>query len=613
MCKKVEYSQNSNAYTVLSEVSDKLSAVRSAMAAAGVDALIVSNADPHSNEYVAPHWECRQWLTHMKGSNGTVLVTADWCGLWTDSRYYEMATEAMAGTEIKLIRMSDIGVPTIEEWLKSHFDEAETVAFNGAVTSLKQARAWTKSFDVAGLQWRSDLDLISPLWVDRPPEPKGELFLVGDEYTGQSIESKIAAVRGQMKGQKLQAYLLGRTDESCWLLNFRGTDMATSSTPYVYTLITMDEVLFFVDADKLTDAAKEKFAAARVSVKEYGEIGVALQRLDALTRLLIVPQYASYELAKAAEHCVQIEDRAIVTDLKAVKNETEVGHLKRALIDDGAALVKFYTWLNRSMQAGERLTEFDADKKLLEFRSEVDGFRHVSFDSIVGYGPNGALNHYSAEEATAAGLKPESLLLVDSGGSYLHGSTDTTRTNSLGVPTQQQKDDYTLVLSGMIELILLEFAEGSTGAQLDGVCRQPMWQHGRHFKHGTGHGVGFGLEIHEGPQGISGLAIEKMKLGMITTIEPGCYRSGEYGIRIENMVHTVLSQENEFGRFFKFENLTFCPINVDLVEPSLLSARQLDWLNNYHVEVLEKLSPLLNDEAREWLVHECRPVVADQS
>lgn len=574
----------------------------------GIDALIVSNTDPHNNEYVAPRWCCRQWLAEMKGSSGTVVLTADWCGLWADSRYYQTAEHALEGSEIELVRMSDLDVPPIEEWLKNNLAAGQVVAFSGKDTSVKQAQAWARPLELAGIKIRSDLDLINQLWADRPAPPQGEFFLVDDEFAGQSIEDKIAAVRKKMAEEKIDAHLLGRTDESCWLLNFRGTDIANNPTPYCHTLVTHDRVLLFVDAAKITPQAKEKFQSAGVTLCEYDAIEATLRELDAASRLMLVPNYLSYQLAKAAEHCVQIEGRPIVTDLKGVKNSTEINHLKQALIDDGAAMVKFYVWLYRSLKAGENVTELSASKKLLECRAEFEGFRHVSFESIMGYGPDGALNHYSVDESTDKQVLLENIFLIDSGGNFVHGTTDTTRTIPMGEPTQQQKEDYTIVLSSMIELLTFEFAEGATGAQLDGVCRQALWKHGRNFKHGTGHGVGFGLEVHEGPQNISGVSTEPMKLGMVSTIEPGCYRPGSHGIRIENMVHTVMSQETEFGRFFKFENLTFCPINIDLIEPTLLPPHQTTWLNDYNAEVLEKLSPLLSEEEIQWLTHECRAV-----
>ncbi|MBK1854096.1 aminopeptidase P family protein [Verrucomicrobiaceae bacterium 5K15] len=590
------------------QVSEKLSQLRAAMASESIDAAIVGNTDPHNNEYVAPRWRCREWLAEMKGSNGTVVVTADWAGLWTDSRYYQSAEEALEGTGIELMRMSDIGVPSIAEWLKKNCKEGETVSFNGTNTCLKQAKAWIKTLKPAGLEIRSDIDFIEPLWTDRPAAPKGELYLVGDELTGQSIESKISAVREKMADEKVDAYLLGRTDESCWLLNFRGTDILNQPTPYCHTLVTTDEVMFFIDSDKLTDEATEKFTAAGITLRDYDEVEGVLEKLSSDTRLLIVPHYLNYQLAKASEQCIQIEGRPIATDLKAVKNATEVKHLKQSLIDDGAAMVRFYVWLYKSLKAGEKVTELSASKKLEACRAEVPGYRHVSFESIMGYGPDGALNHYSVDEESDKPVSLENIFLIDSGGNYAHGTTDTTRTIPMGEPTQEQKEDYTSVLSSMIELLILQFPEGTTGAQLDGVCRLNLWKQARNFKHGTGHGVGFGLEVHEGPQNISGVNAEHMKLGMITTIEPGCYRPGKHGIRIENMVHTVVSQETDFGRFFKFENLTFCPLNVDLIEPSLLPAEHTEWLNNYNAEVFEKLSPLLSEEETEWLKHECRAI-----
>ena len=276
------------------------------------------------------------------------------------------------------------------------------------------------------------------------------------------------------------------------------------------------------------------------------------------------------------------------------------------MIEDGAALVQFYTWLYSTLRNGGAVTKLATSRKLESCRAEFDGYRYISFESIMGYGPDGALNHYSVDEESDKPVLLENIFLIDSGGNFTQGTTDTTRTIPMGEPTQQQKEDYTIVLHSMLDLLLLEFAEGATGAQLDGVCRQALWKHGRNFKHGTGHGVGFGLEVHEGPQNISGVSTEKMKLGMITTIEPGCYRPGSHGIRIENMVHTMLSKETEFGRFFKFENLTFCPINTDLIEPSLLPPHQVEWINHYHKEVIEKLTPLLNEEEQSWLKHECR-------
>lgn len=595
-------------FLVVMNVADKISGLRKEMLVEGIDALIVGNTDPHNNEYVAERFRSREWLAEMKGSSGTVILTKDWCGLWADSRYYEAAMDALAGTEIELVRMSDEGVLPIDGWLKANFADAAVVAFDGAVTDVTQGKAWKSGLELVGLKVQTDLDLVERVWVDRPEAPCGEFFVVDDEYAGESVESKISRVRGELKKLKVDAHLLGRTDESCWLFNVRGTDIENTPTPYCFTMVTQDEVLFFVDAVKVSDALRGKLEGAGVTLMPYDGVEHALKGLAAEKRVLIVPRYTNFALAKACGHCVQMSERAVVTDLKGVKNATEVKHLKQALIDDGAAMVRFYTWMYKTLREGSEVTELSASRKLTACRAEFAGFRHYSFESIMGYGADGALNHYSVDEESDKPVKLESIFLIDSGGNFTHGTTDTTRVIPMGEPNQEQKDDYTLVLRSLIELITLEFAEGATGAQLDGICRQSLWRNGRNFKHGTGHGVGFGLEVHEGPQGISGMSTEKFVLGQITTIEPGCYRPGSHGIRIENMVHTVLAQETDFGKFFKFENLTFCPINVDLVERSLLTDEQVTWLNDYNAEVLEKLSPMLGEGEVAWLTEECRGI-----
>lgn len=592
------------------DITEKIAGIRAEMAKEELAAYIVSNTDPHNNELVAPRWRSRQWLSGVKGSAGTVVVTADWCGLWTDSRYYDAAEEALKGTGIELMRASDFDVPTIEEWIKSNLAEGSVIGFFGGDVNVEQGKKWAKSLEPAGYPINSDHDLVDRVWKDRPAEPAGELFLVPEEYAGKSITAKIALVRAELKKLKIDAHLLGRTDESCWLFNFRGTDTPELTTPYCYTLITPDEVRFFIDPAKLTDKAREIFAEASVKLEPYSAVSDAMKALPKTTKLLTVPAHTNLNLGKAAAHCIEIPGKAVVTHIKGVKNATEIKHTKEALLQDGVAMTKFFAWFYRTLDEGGEISELMVSRKLREFRSERPGFRHNSFEAIVGYAAHAALNHYSVDEDSDLKLERENVLLIDSGGNYLQGTTDTTRVIPLGEPTQEQKDDYTVVLRGFIDLMSAIFAEGATGAQLDAICRHNMWKVGRNFKHGTGHGVGFGLEVHEGPQNISARNTEKFVLGQLSTIEPGCYRSGKHGIRIENMVHTILHDENEFGRFFKFENMTWCPINVDLVEPSLLAQEHLDWLNEYNAGVIEKLSPHLEDNEVTWLTRECRPVKA---
>ena len=578
------------------------------MAAEGLAVYLVSNTDPHNNELVAPRWCSREWLSGVKGSAGTVVVTADWCGLWTDSRYYDAAEEALKGTEIELMRASDFDVPTIEAWVKLNLPEGSVIGFFGGDVNVEQGKKWKNSLEPAGYPINSDHDLVERVWSDRPAEPVGEIFLVPEEYAGQSISEKIAVVRAKLKEMKVDAHLLGRTDESCWLFNFRGTECPGRPTPYCYTLITAEEVRFFIDSTKLSDEARELYEKASVTLEPYEAVSEALSALPETTRFLMVPSHTNLNLARAAAHCILINGEPVVTHLKGVKNATEIKHTKTALIQDGVAMTKFFAWFYRTLEEGGELSELIVSGKLEEFRAQRPGFRHNSFEAIVGYAAHAALNHYSVDEESDSKLERENVLLIDSGGNYLEGTTDTTRVIPLGEPTQEQKEDYTAVLRGFIDLMSAIFAEGATGAQLDAICRQNMWKLGKNFKHGTGHGVGFGLEVHEGPQNISARSTEKFVLGQLSTVEPGCYRSGKHGIRIENMVHTILHDETEFGRFFKFENLTWCPINVDLVEPSLLEQEHLDWLNDYNAGVVEKLTPYLEPDEVAWLTRECRRV-----
>lgn len=589
-------------------VAEKLNALRAEMRKEKLDVFLVSNSDPHNNEMVADRWKSRQWLVNMKGSSGTVLITQDWCGLWADSRYYEAAEIALSGSEVQLMRASDVDCPSLEKWIQTHISEGAKIGFCGAETSQAQAKLWQESLLPSGYQICAHFDLIERIWKDRPDIPCGKLFFVDESYTGESAARKINRLRANLAARKIDAHLLGRTDESCWLFNFRGTDQEGSATPYCFTLITTDEIYLFIDANKLGQQGAQYFADLNVTLKDYSQVTETLAALPPSTRLLTIPEYTNHSLFQAGKHCISVSGRAPVTDLKSVKNSTEIANMKQALIDDGVAMVRFFHWLETTLQQKQPVTELDCSNKLAQFRSQIEGYRHESFEAIVGYAENGALNHYSVTEESAKTLQQENLLLLDSGGNYVHGLTDTTRVLALGNPTEQQKQDYTAVLAGLIDLLNFEFIEGTTGAQLDAIARAPLWAQGRNFKHGTGHGVGFGTEVHEGPQNISPISTEKFILGQVTTIEPGCYRAGKWGIRIENMVHTVLSRETEFGRFFCFENLTFCPIETTAVDPQLLSDFQLDWLNNYNAEVAEKLTPFLDEAQQQWLQRTCQPL-----
>lgn len=590
-------------------VRDRITALRQWMEKNEVAAAIVANSDPHTNEYSAARWMGREWITGFHGSAGTVVVTAEKAGLWTDSRYYLIADAALQDTGIELFRMNEPGVPKIEEWLVSELSEGQLVAVMGGETSALNVETWSDALRGNGIEMVIDRPFLDEIWENRPSAPKGPIYAVPEEIAGLSVEAKIEQVRGKMREQHVDAYLLGRTDESAWLLNFRGTDVRNRTTTFCYTLVTQEDVRFFIDPDKVTTDHRKALQQVGVTFCDYDAVGDAASGLSEEIRVLIVPFYLNEALHRKLSHTRLNRGRAIVTDLKGRKNATEMGHLRECMVRDGAAIVKTYVWIYDQLQTGSPISEWTVYLKLEEMRALQEDFAHVSFESIVGYNGSAAKNHYTVTEENDVAIHADGLLLMDSGGTFLSGTTDTTRVIPLGNIHAGHRTDYTLVFKCFLKLLRAKFPQGTTGAQLDGICREPMWQYGRTFKHGTGHGVGFGLEVHEGPQNISGGATEKMELEMLSTIEPGLYRPGEYGIRLENMVYTIQAESNAFADFYQFENLTFCPFSPDLLDLDLLTDDELAWWNDYHREVLERLTPHLDEREVEWLRNECREIV----
>jgi len=588
---------------------ERIADLRQWMEENNIDAAIIANSDPHTNEYSAPRWMGREWITGFHGSAGTVVVTAEKAGLWTDSRYYLIAEAALQDTGIELFRMNDPGVLKLEEWLAGELEKGQSVAVMGEETSILNVEKWAETLGEFEIELVTDRPFLDEIWKDRPAAPKGQIYPVPDEIAGFGVADKIEQVREKMREQGLDAYLLGRTDESAWLLNFKGTDVPNRTTTYCYTLVTFEDVCFFIDPDKVAAEHRKALELAGVTLCDYGAVGEAASNIGEDARVLIVPFYLNEALYRKLSHARINRGRAIVTDLKARKNATEIGHLRKCMVRDGAAIVKSYVWIYDTLRSGAPISEWRVSQKLEEMRALQEDFAHVSFESIVGFNGNGALNHYFVTEDSDVDIHAEGVLLIDSGGVFLSGTTDTTRVIPLGDIHDGHKRDFTLVFKCLLKLMRMKFPQGTTGAQLDGICRESMWQHGRTFKHGTGHGVGFGLEVHEGPQNISGTNTEKMELGMLTTIEPGIYRPGEYGIRLENMVHTIEADSNEFGDFYEFENLTFCPFSRQLLDLDLLTDDELDWLNAYHREVLERLTPHLDKHELEWLSEECREIM----
>ncbi len=589
-------------------VCERILTIREWMAKNNIEAIILGNSDPHANEYSAERWMGREWLTGFHGSNGTVVVTADKAGLWTDSRYYLLADIALEGTGIDLFRMSDHGVQKLQDWLACELKSGQKVAVMGLEVSLLNVELWSHALNARGVEIVDSLDFLNEIWTDRPDAPVGEIYQVPTEYAGVSVADKVAKVRAEMDVQQLDAYLLGRTDESAWLLNFKGTDIKNRTTTYCYTLVTADKVEFFIDDRKLSTEMKKELASQGITICAYEGLVSRLTELKSNDRILIAPVYLNYSLFQSLKHARAIRSRSIVTDFKAIKNSVEMSHLRACMVRDGAAIVKTHVWIYDQLKHKKPLSEWRVSVKLEEMRALQDDFAHVSFESIVGFNGNGALNHYCVTEDTDVDIHAEGVLLLDSGGLFMSGTTDTTRVIPLGKVHADHRKDYTLVLKCLMKLMRTQFPQGTTCAQLDGICREQMWQYGRSFKHGTGHGVGFGLEVHEGPQNISPVTVETMELGMLTTIEPGIYHPDDYGIRLENMVHTVEAETNKFNDFYQFENITFCPFSPELLDLELLTDDELAWLNSYHSEVLERLTPQLEADEVAWLENECRTI-----
>ena len=585
--------------------TQRIAKVRSWMRQHRVDAVVISNSDPSLNEYVGERWKGRSWLSGFDGSNGTIVVTKEAAGLWTDVRYYLIAEADIEGTEIELFRMNNPEVPTIPEWLSKVMKKGETVAVDGVETSFSFVEQLSQKLSDVGVELETSKNILDVVWSDRPKEPAGKIYPVGVKYTGKTISQKLDAVREKMRGLNLEHYLLGRSDEINWLLNLKGTDIPGGTAFYAHCLVSMNVVHLFINEEKLEQAELEMLASNDVKVHAYGDVFGFLEGLSEEARVMVVPAYMNYSLYEAVQHTRLNKSRPIITDLKAIKNEVELQNIRECMVRDGVAMVKSFKWIKDQLKTNDSFSEWDVLQQIEVFRNEIDDYAHSSFESIVGYNGNVALNHYMVSEDVCATIKPKGVLLIDAGGTYLSGTSDTTRVLAMGQNTARQRRDYTVIFKGLVALLTAKFPKGATGGQLDGVCRAPIWEHGLNFEHSTGHGIGFGLEVHEGPQGFSHRCTDAIKLGMVTTIEPAVYRPDEHGIRLENIVVCKESEPSDFGQCYEFENVTYCPFDNELIEVDLLTDEELNWLNKYHTEVYFKLSPSLKSEEKAWLSKAC--------
>ena len=552
---------------------EKLTALRALMRDHAIDAWIVPSADPHQSEYVAARWQARAWMTGFSGSAGTLVVMHDRAGVWTDSRYHLSAEQDVTGTTIELFKDGLPGVPTYTEWLASELPDGATVGFDGSVFSVSDVAKLKQALADKKVMLNFEHDLIGQIWQNRPARPDGPLFLHDIRFSGETRASKLARIRDKMTEVGTHVLVLAALDDIVWTLNIRGSDVTCNPVAVSYAVITDDEVRLFVDAGKLPVDVRKALAGDAVAVAPYEAIEDYLQELPAGSAVLIDPDKTSYVLAQSIPAaCTVRKKTSLPRVMKAIKNATELDGIRQAHVRDGVAMVRWLYWLDGALAAAEH-TEITIGEKLEEIRRHGDHYRGLSFGTIAGYAAHGAIGHYKAQPATAATLKSKSVLVIDSGAQYLDGTTDVTRTISLGSPTADEKRAFTRVLQSHIRLATAHFPQGTTGAQLDALARGPLWQEGWECRHGIGHGVGHYLNVHEGPPRFSKTGTAPIEPGMVLTIEPGVYFEGRFGIRIENMVITVVRDTTEFGDFYGFETVTFCPIDLELIELPLLSSR----------------------------------------
>lgn len=594
----------------MSTIIERLALLRKEMKAAGLSAYIIPSSDAHLSEYTPDRFKSRAWISGFNGSAGTVVVTLDKAGLWTDSRYFLQAGEQLKDSSIELFKVGVPGVPSIEGFLASELPAGAVVGADGACLSFAEADDTERKLAVYGIEYRLTQDLIERVWADRPALPDHPLFLHPEEYSGASAKERIEAVRGKLRAQGANATIITMIDELAWVFNVRGNDVSFNPVAVGFGYIGEKEAVIFVDPAKVPEEVRSYLMGNGVTLKGYTELDGFIAALPAEVRLLVDTKRITYHIySLIPAHCRKIEGVSALTQLKAIKNGTEIACLRKVMARDGASLTRFFKWLEEALGHGETYTEYELGIRLNEFRAKDDKFYGDSFGTICGYLGNGAIVHYSAQKDTAATVRPEGVLLLDSGGQYVDGTTDITRTVALSAPSEELRTDYTLVLKGHIQLALVQYLEGTRGSQLDILARHALWQQGLNYGHGTGHGVGFFLNVHEGPQNIRmEVNPTPLELGMITSNEPGLYRSGKYGIRIENLVITELREETEFGRFFGFETVTLCYLDNQLVRKDLLTAKEIAWYDAYQERVYQTIAPLLSSDEAAWLRSKTLPL-----
>ena len=588
-------------------IKQRIENIRDLMKEKNIYAYIVPSSDYHQSEYVGDYFKSREFMSGFTGSSGTLIISMDEAGLWTDGRYFIQAENELKDSGIKLFKMGEEGVPTIEEYLLEKLPKNSTLGFDGRVMSVKEGESLANKLAFKGINIEYKYDLVNDIWEDRCSLPTEKAFLLGTEYSGESFSDKLSRIRAVMKEKKATTHILASLDDIAWLFNIRGRDVKSNPVVLSYAVISIDSVYLFIDKNKIGEDIRAELSKENVQIKGYEEVYEFIKNIDENEVVLIDTSKVNYAIYNNIPSNVQkIEERNPSILFKSIKNEIELKNIRNSHIKDGVAFTKFMYWLKNNIGKIE-ITEISATQKLEEFRREQDKFIEPSFSTIAAYKDHAAMMHYSATEESNYKLEPRDLFLVDSGGQYFDGTTDITRTIALGPIPENVRKDFTNVVRGMIRLSKAKFLYGCRGYNLDILARGPLWEEGVDYKCGTGHGIGFVLNVHEGPNGFRWKVREDiddsciLEEGMVTTNEPGVYVENSHGIRIENEIVVRKAEKNEYGQFMDFEVITFAPIDLDAIDESLILKDEKVYLNNYHKQVYDKISPYLNEEEKQWL------------
>ena len=595
-------------------VPEKLEKLRELMRNQQVDALIVMSADPHMSEYLPDYWKARQWLSSFSGSVGTLVVTQNFAGLWADGRYWVQAEQQLVGTGFNLQKLTSDESSTHLAWIEKNLQPESLIAVNGHTLSIQQFKALEHTARLNNYRLETQQDLIGEIWINRPELPSKNINLMSEGLNALSRKEKIQAIRETLHSKNISGHLISSLDDIAWILNARGQDVEYNPVFLSHLYISENQAVLFIDADKVDTTIQQALAADGIEIRNYEDTAKFLSNISDASVLLDPAKVSIFHEQAIAKDIQVVYDINPSTLFKSRKHESEIAHIRHAMVKDGVALCHFFHWLEKALHHRESISELTIDEKITAFRAQQDGFIGPSFSTIAGFNANGALPHYRATEEHYSFIEGDGLLLIDSGGQYVNGTTDITRVVPVGTPTQPQKRDYTLVLKCHIALAKTIYPEGLAAPLLDSICRHTLWQHGLDYRHGTGHGVGFALNVHEGPQVLSYYApvhaYSKLRKGMILSNEPGLYHEGQYGIRIENLVANRLHSgfEKTYGEFLEFETLTLCPIHLDCIVVDMLNNEEKDWLNHYHQTVQERLAEHLSGEVLDWLIYNTRAI-----